>query len=210
MVDRQRSDLLKLIAIVSMLIDHVGYTFFPQYSVLRIIGRLAFPIFAYQIAQGYLYTSDKRNYTIRLWIFAALSQGPFSLLFQTTTLNVIVTLGLALFAIDCYEKKRYFLMMPVMAVSFFVPMDYGLFGVLMALGFYMLRERRWILLAVQTTLIFIFTNFNGWLFEYYAIVSPLMILFLPVNFVPIRLNKYFFYWFYPVHLTILYLIQLSL
>lgn len=208
MAGQQRSDILKIIAIISMLIDHVGYTFFPQYILFRIIGRLAFPIFAYQIAQGYVCTMDKSKYRIRIWMFAAISQAPFSLLFHTTTLNVLVTLGLALFVIDNYHQKRYLLMAPAMLISFFVPMDYGLFGVLMALAFYALKDNKGILAAAQILLIIIFTRFNGWPVEYYAVIGSFLVIFLPVQYFKVTIPKYFFYWFYPVHLTILYILKL--
>ena len=210
MVEKQRSDILKIIAIISMLIDHVGYTFFPQLIIFRIIGRIAFPIFTYQIAEGYAHTTDKKKYMIRIWVFAAISQAPFSLLFQTTTLNVIVTLGLALFAIDSYHQKRYWLMLPPMAASFLVPMDYGLFGVLLALAFYAFRDNKWISILVQIFMICAFTALNGWPIEYYAVIGSLLVIFLPVQFFRVRIPKYFFYWFYPVHLIILYVLRLTL
>ena len=70
------TDFLKLIAILSMAIDHVGSAFFPQYPVFRWIGRLAFPIFAYCLTVGLLYTHDIKRYLIRLSVFALVSQ-PF-------------------------------------------------------------------------------------------------------------------------------------
>ena len=57
-------DVLKLIAIVSMLLDHVGKIFFPKILILQIIGRLAFPIFAFFIAEGFYYTRNKLKYFI--------------------------------------------------------------------------------------------------------------------------------------------------
>lgn len=206
----KRSDILKIIAILSMLIDHVGYVFFPQYTLLRIIGRLAFPIFTYQIAQGYLHTANKKNYMIRIWIFAAISQAPFSLLFKTSTLNVIVTLGLALFVIDCYQKKRYLLMLPLIAIPFFIPTDYGAFGILLALAFFALRDKKWISLLIQIVMIVSFTYLNAWPVQYWAVIGSLLAIFLPVSYFNIRLPKYFFYLFYPVHLSILYLVKLVL
>lgn len=70
------TDFLKLIAIISMAIDHIGGAFFPQYPVFRWIGRLAFPVFAYCLTVGLLYTHDIKKYLIRLGIFALVSQ-PF-------------------------------------------------------------------------------------------------------------------------------------
>ncbi|MFR3921893.1 MAG: TraX family protein [Dysosmobacter welbionis] len=71
------TDLLKLIAIAAMLIDHIGGAFFPEVGVFRWIGRLAFPIFCYCLTVGLLYTHDVRKYLTRLGIFALVSQ-PFT------------------------------------------------------------------------------------------------------------------------------------
>lgn len=60
-----RTDLLKWIGILSMVIDHVGYIFFPEEEWFRSVGRLAFPIFAYLIAEGTLRTSNKKQYSKR-------------------------------------------------------------------------------------------------------------------------------------------------
>ncbi len=73
------TNLLKLIAICSMLLDHVGSVFFPQIPLFRWIGRLAFPIFCYCLTVGLLYTHDVRKYLTRLGIFALVSQ-PFYIL----------------------------------------------------------------------------------------------------------------------------------
>ena len=53
---------LKMIAIVTMLIDHVGVVLFPQYFILRLIGRMAFPIFAYTLVEGFIHTRDVSKY----------------------------------------------------------------------------------------------------------------------------------------------------
>ena len=70
------TDLLKLVAIIAMLADHVGGAFFPEVGPFRWIGRLAFPIFCYCMTVGLLYTRDVKRYLGRLAVFAAVSQ-PF-------------------------------------------------------------------------------------------------------------------------------------
>ena len=69
---------LKLIAIISMLFDHAGYAIYGKLSWCNFIGRLAFPIFAFQITEGYIHTKNLKNYFFRLGIFALISQIPFT------------------------------------------------------------------------------------------------------------------------------------
>lgn len=92
---------LKIIACISMLLDHIGFVF--NIEILRIIGRIAFPIFLYLIYNGYKHTSNKLFYAIRLGAFAAISQVPFSL-FTTGKIfcgngNIFVTLFICLISI---------------------------------------------------------------------------------------------------------------
>ncbi|MBN2899276.1 MAG: hypothetical protein JXO44_10930 [Clostridia bacterium] len=73
----KRNDVLKLIAIITMVIDHIGAAFFPDMMLFRTIGRIAFPIFAYQLAIGYKHTSNLSAYTKRLFIFGCISYVPY-------------------------------------------------------------------------------------------------------------------------------------
>ena len=65
---------IKLLAIITMVIDHVGLFFFPHLQIFHIIGRLAFPLFAWLIAKGAKYTENINHYLFRLFVFALLSQ----------------------------------------------------------------------------------------------------------------------------------------
>ena len=64
------SNQLKLFAIITMVIDHIGYALFPEVLLLRIIGRLSLPIFAFLVAEGYHYTRNIKQYMFRIFIFA--------------------------------------------------------------------------------------------------------------------------------------------
>ncbi len=70
---------LKLIAVFSMTCDHLSYLIFGRFSFLNLIGRIAFPIFAYQITEGYIHTSNLKKYFLRLALFGVISQIPFML-----------------------------------------------------------------------------------------------------------------------------------
>lgn len=106
-----RNDGLKLFAIVTMLIDHIGYMYFPDYLLLRSIGRLSFPIFAYQVAIGYDKTSDLKRYMERLFIFGIIAQMPYAFFsptldFEPFRLNIMFTLLLALLFLHSYEMTK--------------------------------------------------------------------------------------------------------
>lgn len=103
------SFVLKIIAMISMFFDHFGYGLVGHFSSFNYIGRLAFPIFAFQISEGYLHTKNLKKYFLRLFIFAIISQIPFSLFMQkfistsSLSLNVFFTLLLGLFSITVYD-----------------------------------------------------------------------------------------------------------
>ena len=98
---------LKIIAIISMTFDHMSYLIFGEFSFMNYIGRIAFPIFAYQITEGYIHTHNLKKYFFRLFIFALISQIPFmlfsSLLSDEISLNIFFTLLLGLGAITIYD-----------------------------------------------------------------------------------------------------------
>ena len=75
---------LKLIAAALMLTDHVGSILLPQVLILRCMGRLAFPMFAFFIAEGYAHTSNLKKYLLRLFIAAVISHVPYALCFKFT------------------------------------------------------------------------------------------------------------------------------
>ena len=111
------TDLLKLIAIVSMLIDHIGGAFFPEVGVFRWIGRLAFPIFCYCLTVGLLYTRDVKKYLLRLGLFALVSQPFYILAFHPisefaanfTNWNIFFTLFLSLLGMYGLKERKWWL-----------------------------------------------------------------------------------------------------
>ncbi len=147
---------LKLLASVFMLIDHIGYCFYGP-MILRIIGRLAFPIYVFQMTEGYRRTSNRLRYAVRLAIFGLISQVPFSLMIEGVpmqwNLNVMFTLLIGYLAIWLLEtlKHRAGLLALGIGIVLSVQMlyfreilqsDYGKTGILLALAFYYLYPSR--------------------------------------------------------------------
>ena len=201
---------LKMIAAVTMLIEHMGYIFFPQYIFLRIIGRISFPIFAFLIVEGFMHTKDVKKYILRMAVFALLTEIPFDFAFEGTFdwghQNVLFTFLFAILAmyIDRQYKRKVGIV-AAFAFAFlaeFIGTDYGMFGVIIVMLFYWNYERFYNKLIFGTaSLILLVSSYQ--IFDVLAMI-------------PIALYngkkgigfKYFFYIFYPGHLVILYVIHM--
>jgi hypothetical protein len=138
---------IKLFAILFMIIDHIGLFFFPQDLTFRIIGRLAFPLFAWLIANGAQHTHNINAYVTRIFLLALASQIPYILANRYVdpsfaSLNVLFTLGLGLTAIVFIKKtqnRQLWLLIAVICggLAHLFHTDYGVFGVLTVVSFYL-------------------------------------------------------------------------
>lgn len=100
---------LKFMALFFMLVDHMWATVIPGNQWMTFVGRLAFPIFAFQLTEGFRYTSDLKKYKIRLLIFALISEIPFDLMteglfFYPFHQNVMFTLLLGLIMLEYFKN----------------------------------------------------------------------------------------------------------
>lgn len=101
---------LKLIAAIAMVVDHFAVIFCPQNSILRIIGRLAFPIFAFMISEGARYTSSKLKYLLTMFSVAAVCQIAYIIYGQFEPFNILITFSLStvmIFALQNYKSKLF-------------------------------------------------------------------------------------------------------
>ena len=234
---------LKLLAVVSMFIDHVGAGIlarhlmrhgvaviswsqvnwmqqffgggdigFSIYLMMRLFGRLAFPIYCFMLTEGFCHTKNRWKYAGRLFLFALLSEIPFDLVFRGRWLessyqNVMFTLLVGFLGMMLYESGikswqdrpwgNVFLYFAVVilgtAVTVSFRTDYDQVGVFAILTMYMLRERK------------LFQIFSGCAIFAYEYTAPLA--FLPIALYNGKrgLNlKYFFYAFYPAHLLLIF------
>lgn len=100
---------LKILALVTMTIDHIGVVLFPQYSILRIIGRLSFPIFAYMIAEGCFYTRSKQRYLGGIAALALVCQVVFFVAMGSLEQSILTTFTLGIitvYALQLLEERR--------------------------------------------------------------------------------------------------------
>ncbi len=215
------STLLKMIALLTMIIDHTGAIFFPQYRVFRIIGRIAFPIYCFLLIEGYNHTKDIRKYGLRLLLFAFISEIPFDYAFYGeigfTHQNIFFTLTLGLifvYMIDQYFKVNPFIavmgMVIAVSLSEFLNTDYGSLGIIYILIFYIASKiNGYSRIIFIFLMLYIFSATLSFGLQSYAVLSVIFIAaYNGKKGASGKLLKYGFYAAYPVHLLILYFIQL--
>lgn len=218
------SFLLKIIACITMFIDHVGYLIFNgHFSFMNFIGRISFPIFAFQISEGYTHTKNLEKYIFKLFIFALISQYPFTLfhgLISTEpSLNIFFTLVLGLICIIIYDKVSYkfvsiIFSIVIACISEFMQCDYGFYGVIIILLFYIFKDNKFlmslsfILCTITKYAINIIKYGNLYIYSLLCTCTILPIFFINLyNKKQGRKIKYFFYIFYPAHLLLIYLLS---
>lgn len=201
--------MLRIIALITMVIDHVGLVFFPDYFIFRIIGRLAFPLFAFGIAQGYLHTKNLSKYLQRILLLALISQPIFYLLLNQEALNICFTLTLGLSAIYLYDKGKewwikVFGILSILILGQWLNVEYGAYGILLILCFHIFRNNI-LLILFGSLLVFAQTLLNyDQILNLFAIIPLFLVYYIKdINF---KINKWVQYLFYPVHLLIIYLI----
>lgn len=194
-----------------MLMDHIGFIFFPDEVVWRIIGRIAFPLYAYGIVLGYRHTTNVKRYAWRLFILAIISQIPFMLAFNTITFNVIVTLLFSLIVLIALDLYKHIAIQGIIVilgviVAGLIPMDYGAYGVLLVLLFRYVDTYWVFFLHVCLNLIFLF--FLGWNLQVYSLFASLLIVMIPRLGEIGRKTTPTWLWrsFYPAHLLVLAMI----
>ena len=222
------TDFLKLIAIISMVIDHVGGVFFPQYPVFRWFGRLAFPIFCYCLTVGMLYTRDIKKYLGRLALFALISQPFWILAFNSQdvlgnifNLNIFFTLLVTLWAVWGFKERKWWIFIIGTLLLCFINFDYSITGLILMMIFYLCRNNPR-LGCVLYLVSYLPALWNGSVndplscvigrlaidFSFFSVfAAPLIFLKTNVN---IKINKWVFYGFYPLHLLAIYLVRTML
>lgn len=165
------SMVLHLLAMALMLCDHLWATVVPGNEWLTCIGRLAFPIFAFMIVEGYTHTRDLKKYMLRLFIFALISEIPFNLMMGSNVFyyphqNVLWTFLCSILLIHLNEKAkesgkiifRILALAASLIVGFAVgilgAVDYLHAGVFTVLVFYFFRERKWWNFILQAVLLY--------------------------------------------------------
>lgn len=216
------ASVLKWIAVITMIIDHVGGVFFPEYEILRWIGRISFPLFAFLIAEGYKHTSDIRKYAVRLLIFALISEVPFDYCFHSTLFypykqNVFFELLLGLLTLYFIDKEyvvkgkniTIFCQLAIVAVScgiaYIGKFDYKYVGILVIVIMNYIRDYYKYL---APTIFVIYLIVYGVMNAVFVLI-PIAIIYLynGQRGASAKKLKWVFYAIYPVQLVVIGLIR---
>lgn len=218
---------LKWIALIAMTIDHIGYNIFPNVGILRIIGRLAYPIFAYFIAEGCFYTKHKLRYFLTVFLMGAACDAVyfifvrdyFNCIFTTFALSIFLifamdslkkniriceTKKIVLSVLWCFAAAAAAILLGCFGDIFnkpYIVIDYGLIGILTPALIWAFKDKRLKLAALAVCLTALAVTMGG--YQPYALIAivPLMFYDGTRGKHPI---KYFFYIYYPVHLVIIW------
>jgi hypothetical protein len=216
-------ELLKIIAIVTMVTDHVGRVLYPDLLFLQVIGRLSFPLFAYLVVLGVESTKKPGKYMITLLSFAIISQIPYYLAFGIQPfdrLNILFSLFLSAVTIYFYNKRSVLAFVPLL-LSIILMTEGSYYVVLTAVGMKLLKDapKLGILALVVLNLQFLFFPDIENQIQILALFAvPLVFLhiknwlrkeiLIPEHSLAYSVRKYFFYVFYPLHLALLFSIKL--
>ena len=184
------SNNLKCIAIICMIIDHIGFFFidnvdYSTYILCRSIGRIAMPLFIFLLVEGFFYTKNLKKYILRMFIVASITQA-IILIFNyidinyfnnkiptLERLNILFSFTLILFLLRTIDKSfienkvldiffRSVTLLVIISIYLVVDIDYGIYGALIALTFYILKKINknidpFVKYLIQTSLVIIFS-----------------------------------------------------
>lgn len=219
---------LKIIAMITMTLDHIGMILFPYNILLRIIGRLAFPIYAYMIAEGCGHTRSMRRYLTTMAGLGIAYQLVYLIFQRSLYQSILITFSLSIaliWLVKTAQRRKNFLLWLLAGVSIlsvflytevlplYLPrswdfaVDYGFIGVMIPVAVYLARKPvpRLIVCGIGLTLL----AMDSYWIQWFALAAlPLLALY---NGKRGKWNiKWLFYLYYPAHLAVIYLLSLIL
>lgn len=226
---------LKIIACISMLIDHMGAILFPGINILRIIGRIAFPIFAFLLAEGCYYTKNKLRHLLVISGFAIVMQTVLFIATKMTDFSIFMHFSIAVgicLLIDLVEKfikdkKILFSILMIFAIILitiliflfdkytpYLYMNYGIYAIFTPVILYIIRKyikylRTLFAILIICASMVLMHFFTLYMFQLYGMIACIFIILYNGKKGKFNL-KYLFYIFYPIHMVILYGISMLL
>ena len=217
---RLSGNALKILAMIFMTCDHVAVELLPDWDFLRIIGRLAMPIYAYMIAEGCRFTHDRKKYLWRLSSLALLCQVVYFFAVGSLYQCILVTFSLSvclIWALETSPKSWGLLVflasaflcegLPVLLKGTDFAVDYGIVGVCLPALVYFGRTREEKLLGFTVGLILLALQYRG--IQWFGLGAvPLLMLYSGER-GKLSIGR-LFYFYYPAHLVVIYGLSLLL
>ena len=225
---------LKFIAAFCMALDHIGLVLFPRVEIFRIVGRLAFPLFAYMLAEGCIYTRNKLKHFALMLSFASACQIGYTLFTGDTYMSILVTFSIAvllIYALELFKNTLFsdkrlilkiltgLLFLASLAGAYFLneifEIDYGFAGCILPLLPTIFRKpkgcdgRVWQVLDnkyvhVATFALGLCAFAAATVTRQWFMLGAIPLLLLYSEKRGKLKTKYFFYIFYPTHLVLIY------
>ena len=215
---------LKMIALITMTVDHMGLILFGQFIFLRIIGRLAFPIFAWMIAEGCRHTRSMGKYLGTMAAVAFVCQLVYLVALRSLDMCIMVTFSLSvgvcwLVRIAREKKQPLFWTLAVASVAavfcltdilpaispISYDIDYGFYGVMLPVALYLCKNKKQ-QLVVAAVILAMLAKWSGWNIQWFSLMAlPLLALYNGAR--GKRKLKWLFYLYYPAHLVVLFFIR---
>lgn len=210
---------IQFLAMLTMLIDHIGAVWHPDDTVWRIFGRLSLPFYIYAMVIGYSRTRDVTRYLTRVGLLAVISQLPYQLAFhlQVLEINVIATLFFCLLALLLLDRLKGKPIAAVLATaSIFVllevlPFDYGGYALALMLIYRYATPHMMVMLHLALNVVSIF--YKGWILQLFSLLSTLWIVYTPElirSIERIRIPRFLWRSFYPLHLLIIAIVYYAM
>jgi hypothetical protein len=220
--------MIKLIAAITMLVDHFGIIFFPDVSIFRIIGRLSMPLFAYCIARGFYFSRQHgtvSRYCRNMAILSCVSQVPYYLMcgegfnigftwLFSLLLLVLATTSRFKMAVKVLLISSVSAVLVALQLSGWFCVDYGIGGILTPLLFYLLISKKlesfinYVVAILCGWSVFVLSSGSVASMAQIVSVGSAAVLPLAKRYDrKVKLPKWFFYGFYPVHIMILLIIR---
>lgn len=206
---------MQLIAMLTMLVDHLGIVYFDNQLWLRLIGRIAFPIYAYALVKGHLHTRSRTKYLARLLALALLSQIPYQLALNPEGLNVVATLLVAAAVMQVMDLTSSLwakggVLLAAAAAMQILPFDYGAYGLMLVLMFRYAANEWLIFIHLLLNLLYLLAYGPGGILQMLSILPTLLIVYgssLWKRLEDKRVRSWVWRSFYPLHLAALAMLK---
>ena len=215
-----------------MIVDHVTSVFFSadaiSYILIKLVGRVAAPAMCFALAQGFIHTSDRKKYLLRLIVFAVISQIPYSYYMSGSiwfpTGNMLFTLACSFLLLEVVKhyKNLGILSIPIAICILYIATftDWFVFGPLFTLSFYLNKGNKDLQALCHACISFLSLGYSAYVciqhgLPWYSQVWQIgAILIIPIIYLyngqlgrKTNFNKWFFYLFYPLHLLMIRMIH---